>query len=134
MVARFSTCDKRRLREVLVGRAAENVEDELAEHLERCATCRRDLELLAGGADWFSDVRSFLSSVNEPLLTDRSARSAPTRQFDDGSLPDGHDLATWRKQLAFLSPTETPESLGRLGSYEITGVIGRGGMGIVLKA
>jgi serine/threonine protein kinase len=36
--------------------------------------------------------------------------------------------------LDFLHPSDDPESLGRLGPYVITEVIGRGGMGVVLKA
>ncbi len=36
--------------------------------------------------------------------------------------------------LEFLAPTDWPDSLGRLGSYEVKGVLGRGGMGVVLKA
>ena len=36
--------------------------------------------------------------------------------------------------LAALGPTDDPEMLGRLGGYEISGVIGAGGMGVVLKA
>jgi serine/threonine protein kinase/uncharacterized membrane protein len=36
--------------------------------------------------------------------------------------------------LSFLQPSSRPGSLGRLGHYEIEGVIGRGGYGIVLKA
>ena len=36
--------------------------------------------------------------------------------------------------LAFLQPSDQPASLGRLGGYEVNEVLGRGGMGMVLKA
>jgi serine/threonine protein kinase len=39
--------------------------------------------------------------------------------------------ATWR---AFLDPSDQPGVLGKLGPYEVREVIGRGGMGLVLKA
>ena len=35
--------------------------------------------------------------------------------------------------LGVLAPTDDPRMMGRLGVYEVSGVIGSGGMGVVLK-
>jgi serine/threonine protein kinase len=46
-----------------------------------------------------------------------------------------HDpAATQAEALDFLQPADKPGSLGRLGHYEVQGVVGHGGMGVVLKA
>jgi serine/threonine-protein kinase len=133
MVARFNTCDKRRLRQVLAVGAESEIEADVAEHLERCESCRHDLEMLAGGAEWWSDARSYLTPVDADVAGD-SARGDTTHRTDGAGGPrDSSFFASLRKQLAFLSPSATAGSLGRLGSYEITDVIGRGGMGIVLE-
>ena len=35
--------------------------------------------------------------------------------------------------LDFLAPSQRPGALGRLGHYEVLEVVGRGGMGVVLR-
>jgi hypothetical protein len=44
------------------------------------------------------------------------------------------NLAVAREGLEFLAPPTRPDSLGRLGHYEVLQVLGRGGFGVVLRA
>jgi serine/threonine-protein kinase len=53
----------------------------------------------------------------------------PRAGEDDSEAPAAGPLS-----LDFLAPTDDPAMLGRVGVYEIAGVVGRGGAGIVLKA
>src|SRR5437763_16860755 len=39
-----------------------------------------------------------------------------------------------QEPLDFLAASDKPDSLGRLGHYEVLEIVGRGGMGIVLRA
>lgn len=47
-------------------------------------------------------------------------------------VPEPEPGGEWK--LDFLTPSAKPGHLGRLGHYEVMEVIGRGGMGVVLKA
>src|SRR5439155_6221909 len=60
----------------------------------------------------------------------------PAAHADDPSGPTAAGPAAGDDELSldFLSPSQKAGSLGRLDHYEVCEVIGRGGMGIVLKA
>jgi serine/threonine-protein kinase len=139
MVARFTLCDSSKLELALTGDLPATALGELSHHLQSCPHCRGELETLAGGERWASDARQFLSSSDELVAVQEM--TPPT-----GSPPLPHDFSAPHFfsansadedsaiDLDFLSPSDDPGKLGRLGSYEIESVIGRGGFGIVLKA
>lgn len=109
----------------LRGQLSSQKESELQQHLNDCVVCRERLENAAADADAWNEARQFFGS------------GALHGSTDDAK--GGHEETTQgsqriRQVLDTLAPTDDPESLGRIGGYEVTGVVGTGGMGVVLKA
>ena len=116
MVIRLNSCDPNRLRMLAEDRLPPGEIHGLEDHLQHCADCRATLDGLVGGQSWLEAVRRYLGAD----AIDTYDQASPTPDLDES--------------LGFLAPSDWPDSMGRLGSYEVKGVIGRGGMGLVLKA
>ena len=71
--------------------------------------------------------------AGQQLRIDTAATAAFQQNLEDGDTTRTGNLPAV-DHLAFLQPSTRPDSLGRLGHYEVLQVIGRGGFGIVLKA
>ncbi len=113
-------CDLDRIERFLSERLNEAELSVFESHLDECEDCRRKLESAAADQEVWSGVRESLST--EPELYDEHEPFEGNSDFNDTSI------------LNLLRPTDDDRMLGRLGGYEVVGVVGAGGMGVVLKA
>lgn len=118
-------CDAEQLQELLNEQLGEQNEAELLLHIDGCAKCQRALEMVAADKRIWDELPAHLSS-----------QVGLGRRATDGirDPEQGHAELGAEQFAEYLGPTDHPNMLGRLGNYEVCGVVGRGSTGIVVKA
>ncbi len=118
---RKEACDPDRLESFLNGDLSGPQEREFSLHLNTCEACRRSLEQRAAEPEAWMEAQTLL-------------KPAKFDSFDAGGFSESGERSGQQPQiqtvLDALGPTDDPKMLGRLGGYEISGVVGAGGMGV----
>ena len=128
MNSKANRCDRQRIDEFLRSDQIQIADAELVSHLDSCRDCREYLERQAADAESWNRAAHLLQETEFDLASSIEY-SAAAIDLLRVSIP-----TAIQNVLESLTPSEDPLRLGRLDGYEITGVIGAGAMGVVLKA
>lgn len=110
---------------LLRGQLSSIEESGLQQHLDDCMSCRERLENAAADVSVWNEAKQFFGNGGLHASSEDSTSGL------EEVTQESHRI---RQVLDGLRPSDDSDSLGRIGGYEVTGVVGAGGMGVVLKA
>ena len=108
----------------------------ITEHIGECEGCQKRLDLLATG-----EIPILAEAVRGIDADHPAKHSALWKALDEvvGSATRTHAGSPEPErprelELGFLEPSDKPGFIGRLGTFDVVRIVGRGGMGVVLHA
>ena len=124
----------------VTGKLSSTESQSLREHSESCPTCQLAVQRIA--ATQPSQVSASSAAAPPTSAPNDTAKQftelTNTKQFLRGEIPDcdpgKYEIEEFEFDHTLLSASTQPESLGRLGKYEVHKIIGSGAFGVVLKA
>ena len=126
----FTHPDPDRLRDLLDEQLTPETRRSVERHLEVCDPCRRELERLAAPSHWWRWSEKVVAHESRRGNDDR-LRSPEASETSRGTETVHRDTADEIVQR--LHPSDWEGGLGRIATFEVSGVVGSGATAIVLK-
>ena len=115
------------LADVLSGSVPAEEMNLLQEHMADCESCQADLESMAADDAFWQKASSFLGKAKSLSTLAKSGQlnhSTISLRIDE----EVGELNTESDSNPLLDPATHPEMLGRIGAFDVSEIIGRGGM------
>lgn len=130
----LNNCDRLRADRFLESDQFQLDDQQLIEHLNTCVECREYLDSQSSDRTMRDQIEDLLKPGEFDHASSADCSAATVIGGTGGIDGTGGQPVAIQEVLDSLAPSDDPHRLGRLGNYEISGVVGVGGMGVVLKA